>query len=260
VILVLGGTGDAKRIAQALIALDMPLIYSIAGLVRVPDINCEILVGGFSQHGGLAKVMQQRGVSLLIDATHPFAAQMSHSAAEVSRQLSVPCWRLVRQSWQLTQRHRLFSGWSELLNAITHQPRVLFTSGQLPERVQQAVLEQRFSASVLRTAVAPPYLPMTGLTTELAIGPFGLEQELALLQKHRIELLISKNSGGAPANKLIAAELLNIPVWLLQPPVLPPVSQHFNHWQSCVDAVVENSVNEKNFSGIKSGFNGYERG
>jgi hypothetical protein len=59
---------------------------------------------------------------------------------------------------------------------------------------------------------------------------------------------------------LIAAELLNIPVWLLQPPVLPPVNQHFNHWQLCVDAVIENSVNEKNFSGIKSGFNGYERG
>ncbi|CAH0993378.1 Precorrin-6A reductase [Sinobacterium norvegicum] len=241
-ILILGGTGDAKRIAEGLIAREIPVVYSIAGLVRVPKMACEVLVGGFSRRGGLALYMRQQGVSLVLDATHPFAQRMSDAAAVACDQMSVPCWRLGREPWQLNQPHRLFHDWQSLLSAVIDQPRVFFTSGQLPPVVQQAVLAQRFGRSVLRTAVAPSSIPMPGLTVEVAIGPFSVEQEMALMEKHHIELLVSKNSGGWPVSKLAAAEQLNIPVWLLQPPVLPLVTRQFNHWQDCVEAVAEEAL------------------
>ena len=93
-LLLLGGTGDALQIARQ---LGRQHVYSLAGLGRVPDgLACEVRVGGFGGSEGLARFIESEGIALVIDATHPYAAQMSVNAAVACREASVPCWALRR--------------------------------------------------------------------------------------------------------------------------------------------------------------------
>ncbi|MBS6362690.1 precorrin-6A/cobalt-precorrin-6A reductase, partial [Burkholderia sp.] len=97
-ILLLGGTGDALRIARALGPRD---VYSLAGLGKVPDdLACSVRVGGFGGAAGLAAYLREAGIGLVIDATHPYAAQISANAAAAAREAGVPCWALRRAPWQ----------------------------------------------------------------------------------------------------------------------------------------------------------------
>src|ERR1700761_3793062 len=89
-ILLLGGTGDALRIARTLKA---PHVYSLAGLGKVPDdLACTVRVGGFGGVDGLARYLADERIGLLIDATHPYAARISANAAAASRMANVPYW------------------------------------------------------------------------------------------------------------------------------------------------------------------------
>ncbi len=100
-ILILGGIAESNQLAQHLIDDEHSVIYSIVGLVRHPDLPCEIHVGGFSndnQDGvnGLAGYCQNQAISLLIDATHPFADEISANAVSAAAKVNIPCWRFSR--------------------------------------------------------------------------------------------------------------------------------------------------------------------
>ncbi|WP_033355611.1 precorrin-6A/cobalt-precorrin-6A reductase, partial [Burkholderia ubonensis] len=89
-ILLLGGTGDALKIARA---LGPRHVYSLAGLGKVPgDLACEVRVGGFGGAQGLAAYLREAGIGLVIDATHPYAARISANAAAAARDAGVPVW------------------------------------------------------------------------------------------------------------------------------------------------------------------------
>ena len=103
-ILLLGGTGDALRIARALPPsgeLDGPHVYSLAGLGKVPDdLACAVRVGGFGGAAGLARYLLDERIGLVVDATHPYAAQISANAAAASRSANRHYWALRRAGWQ----------------------------------------------------------------------------------------------------------------------------------------------------------------
>ena len=131
-VLVLGGTGDALRIARQ---LGPQHVYSLAGLGRVPEgLACAVRVGGFGGSDGLARFIESEGIALVIDATHPYAAQMSANAAAACKQARVPCWALRRAGWtpQAGDDWRGVDGWHALVDAIRPFRRVLFTSGREP--------------------------------------------------------------------------------------------------------------------------------
>ncbi|WP_286239421.1 precorrin-6A/cobalt-precorrin-6A reductase [Neptuniibacter halophilus] len=246
-ILLLGGTSDARKLVQALdqsgLLASHRLIYSVAGLVRIPELPCEVISGGFSKRGGLTAYLDAGQIDLLLDVTHPFACQMSTTALTSARARGIPCWRFHREPWQAGEgdRWRLFSDWQALLRATRDYRSILLTAGQLTQADIDWLAAQAQSNAqqqVLRTAAPPQAELHSAMQWLKAIGPFRLEQERALLQQYKTDLLISKNSGGAATQaKLSAARELGIEVFMLERPELPPADRLFHTIERCAAAV-----------------------
>ncbi len=241
-LLLLGGTADARRITKALIEMSeetgapLSIIYSIAGLVRMPDVPCEVISGGFTQFGGLETYVKTQKVDAILDVTHPFADTMSSHAVAVAKLCGIPCWRFHRPVWQqhTGDRWRLFDCWPSLIPMLADKHGVLLTAGQLTQTSMDQLIAQSLRVRggqrlVLRTAVPPKVeLPDTVQWIK-AIGPFKQANEHALLEQYGIDALVTKNSGGAATEaKLHAARELGIDVFMLQRPDLPPADKQFS--------------------------------
>jgi precorrin-6A/cobalt-precorrin-6A reductase len=225
-ILILGGIGEAVKLARRLAPVHA-VTYSVAGKGRSPDLPCRVRVGGFGGSEGLAAFLRENGIELLIDATHPYAAQISRNAALAARLIGIPLWAYRRPPWQPEPGDdwRLVANWAELQMELRGFRRPFFTLGLEPLRhVAEIPPEQRWLVRCL--AAESPAAPR--LTLLCATGPFSLEQELALLRDQRIDVLVVKNSGGGAVEaKLAAARQLHIPVVMLERPALPATDREF---------------------------------
>ncbi len=225
-LLILGGVGEALKLARALAPVHR-VIYSVAGKGRVPDLPCTVRVGGFGGAEGLAAFLREQDIDLLIDATHPYAAQISRNAALAARLTGISLWAYRRPAWQPTlgDDWRSVTDWAGIRAALREFQRPFFTIGLEPLRyIADIPPGQHWWVRCL--AAEPPASPR--LTLLCATGPFALEQELALLRDYQIDVLIAKNSGGGAVEaKLAAARRLHLPVILLERPALPRVDREF---------------------------------
>ena len=224
-ILLLGGVGDALAIARRLAPQD---IYSLAGLGKRPsDLPCQVRVGGYGGAEGLAAFMAAEGIDLLLDITHPYAAQISANAARAAELSGVPCWALRRPGWQAGggDDWREVAGWAALSAALEPFKRPLFTLGREPLAHLQAIpLHQHWTVRCLDDYPGTPRARVIG-----ARGPFNLADERALFAAGQFDVLISKNSGSSATEpKLQVARELGLPVLLLARPPLPPVDRQFS--------------------------------
>lgn len=223
-ILLLGGTTEALRLARR---LGPESIYSLAGLGRVPDdLPCQVRVGGFGGAEGLATFIREQGIELLLDLTHPYAAQISTNAARAAELSGVACWALRRAGWQAGEDDdwREVDDWAELVVALQNFQRPLFTLGREPlEHLHEIPLHQHWTVRCLTAQQAVPRAEIIG-----ARGPFALDEERALFARLGSDVLISKNSGSASTEpKLQVARELGLPVLLLRRPELPAVEREF---------------------------------
>ncbi|WEK31616.1 MAG: cobalt-precorrin-6A reductase [Candidatus Pseudomonas phytovorans] len=219
-ILLLGGVTEALAIARR---LGPQHVYSLAGIGRVPqDLQCQVRVGGFGGAEGLASYLREAGITLLIDATHPYAAQISRNAASAARNAGIPCWALRRRAWQAQTGDdwREVEDWAGLIEALKPFRRPLFTLGREPlQHLDEIPPEQFWTLRALEACPGNDRCEVIG-----ARGPFHIEEERALFQRRRIDVLISKNSGSvATEPKLEVARELGVPVLILKRPVLPQV-------------------------------------
>ena len=221
-VLVLGGTGEARRLATALVAEGVDVVSSLAGRLADPVLPAgEVRVGGFGGADGLAAWLVEHGVRAVVDATHPFAATMTASAAEAARATGVSLLRLQRPGW--TARPGDDWRWVDSLegaaSAVAGNDCVFLTTGR-----QGLGAFAGLAAHCLVRSVDPPEPPLPARTTVvLERGPFSLDDELALMREHAVEVVVTKDSGGAmTAAKLAAARELGIPVVLVRRPPLPP--------------------------------------
>ena len=223
-ILLLGGVTEALAIARR---LGPQHVYSLAGIGRVPqDLQCQVRVGGFGGAEGLARYLREAGISLLIDATHPYAAQISRNAASAARMAGIPCWALRRPAWQAQAGDdwREVEDWAGLIEALKPFRRPLFTLGREPlQHLDEIPAEQFWTLRALEACPGNARCEVIG-----ARGPFHIEDEQALFQRRKIDVLISKNSGSvATEPKLEVARELGVPVLILKRPVLPVVDRVF---------------------------------
>lgn len=223
-ILLLGGVGDALAIARRLGPQD---IYSLAGLGKQPsDLPCQLRVGGFGGAEGLAAFIAVHGIDLLLDITHPYAAQISANAARAAELAGIPCWALRRPGWQAGagDNWREVADWAELSAALAPFQRPFFTLGREPLEHLDSIPEDQFWT--LRSLDGHP--GNARATVIGARGPFHLEDERALFSTGQFDVLISKNSGStATEPKLQVARELGLPVLLLARPLLPVVDREF---------------------------------
>ncbi len=227
IILVLGGTSEAKSMALQLMGCRLPVIYSIAGKARIPELPCEIISGGFSKRGGLVKFIRHRSISAIADLTHPYAENISRVAAESARTAGILYWRYEREEWHPTEHDRwyLFSEWLDLVAALQHKRSVFFAVGQLVSTSASTLARYRQQGQyqLIRTAMGigldEQHLNEVHLTWVKAIGPFRKKDEIQLMEHHQTEVLVCKNSGGLSSfAKLEAARELGIPVYMLDRP------------------------------------------
>jgi precorrin-6A/cobalt-precorrin-6A reductase len=235
-ILLLGGVGDALTIARRLGPQD---IYSLAGLGKQPaDLPCQLRVGGFGGAEGLAAFIAVEGIDLLLDITHPYAAQISANAARAAELAEVPCWALRRPGWQAGAGDDWceVADWAELSAALAPFRRPFFTLGREPLEHLQSIPDGQFWT--LRSLDDHPGNDRARVIG--ARGPFNLEDEQALFAAGQFDVLISKNSGSSATEpKLQVARELGLPVLLLARPLLPSVEREFvsveGLWQGLQD-------------------------
>ena len=221
-ILLLGGVTEALAIART---LGPEHIYSLAGVGRVPtDLTCQVRVGGYGGFEGLAQFVRDEQISLILDATHPYAAQISHNAAQAARLCGVPCWALRRPAWQpqAADDWREVGDWAELIDALKPFKRPLFTLGREPlQHLDEIPPEQFWTLRALEVYPGNERCEVIG-----ARGPFLIEDERALFERQQIDVLISKNSGStATEPKLEVARERGVPVLVLRRPVLAQVDR-----------------------------------
>lgn len=224
-ILLLGGVGDALNIARR---LGPEAIYSLAGLGKQPsDLPCQLRVGGFGGAEGLAAFIRAAGIELLLDITHPYAAQISANAARAAGLAGIPCWALRRPGWQAGAGDdwREVADWAELSAALAAFQRPFFTLGREPLAHLDDIPRGQFWT--LRCLDGQPGNGRARVIG--ARGPFQLDEERALFAAGQFDVLISKNSGSSATEpKLQVARELGLPVLLLARPELPAVARQFD--------------------------------
>ncbi|TRC90586.1 cobalt-precorrin-6A reductase [Mesorhizobium sp. WSM4310] len=242
-ILILGGTTEARQLAGKL-AVRASVTLSLAGRTETPIAQgVPVRSGGFGGAEGLAAYLRETSTDLLIDATHPYAARISANAAQAARLTSVPILALLRPGWEPVEGDRwtLVDTTGDAVRALGPAPRRVFLA---LGRQEVAAFEAAPRHHYLIRSVDPvePQLAVPDATYLLARGPFGEAEERTLLEKHRIDVVVSKNSGGAATyGKIAAARSLGIEVIMVRRPDLPevPSAQTVDELAAMVDHFVE---------------------
>ncbi len=222
-ILILGGTAEARALADALVAHGVHVITSLAGRVANPRLpSGEVRQGGFGGPDGLAAWLRAEHIDALVDATHPFAARMTASAAEAAARTGVPLLVLRRPGWREGpgDRWERVPSQAEAAARLTPGSRVFLTTG----RRSLPVFTPRTDVWFLARSVDPPEPPVPpNVEVVLDRGPFTVENECALIRRHRLDTLVTKDSGGPMTTaKLTAARELGLRVLMVDRPALPP--------------------------------------
>jgi precorrin-6A/cobalt-precorrin-6A reductase len=223
-ILILGGTAQARRLAQRLAPRsDLAVTLSLAGRTGSPAAQgVPVRIGGFGGVQGLADYLSRERIEALIDATHPYAARISANAARAAELAEVPLLALYRAAWIAAAGDR----WTEAadmedaVRALGSAPRRVFVALGRNELRPLAGAPQHHYLVRSIDPVDPP-LPLPHADYINARGPFDEADERALLIERRIEVILAKNSGGSASyGKIAAARALGVAVILLRRPAL----------------------------------------
>jgi precorrin-6A/cobalt-precorrin-6A reductase len=224
-VVILGGTSEGRQLAEQLAGdVGFAVVLSFAGRTRsLQPPRAPYRVGGFGGVPGLIEYLQAERCAALVDATHPFAAQMSLHAALAAQATGTPLLRLECPPWQPVAGDRWCNvpDMAAAAAALGEQPRRVFSSvGRLEVEAFHAAPQHDYLLRAVDDFESG--LPHARVLAQR--GPFELDDERALLASERIDILVSKNAG-TPATyaKLAAARELGLPVVMVARPVLPVV-------------------------------------
>jgi precorrin-6A/cobalt-precorrin-6A reductase len=222
--LILGGTAEARRLAELLYGTPgLRLTSSLAGRVataRLPP--GEVRVGGFGGAGGLTAWLREHAVDALVDATHPFAGTIGFHAEQAAAAARIPLLALRRPGWVPVEGDRWHEAGS-LEEAARLLPglgrRVFLTTGRMGLAAFADLADLWF---LVRSVDAPGLPRPPRMEVLLDRGPFALDGEREVLRRHRIDVVVTKDSGGAAtAPKLAAAREAGVPVVVVRRPAIP---------------------------------------
>lgn len=224
-ILILGGTGDAARLAAGINAdPKFAVTTSLAGRTENPKkLAGKVRVGGFGGIVGLVDYLRESRIDVLVDASHPFAAQIRRHAMAAAAKAKIPLLRLERAAWARMRGDR----WHEvddLGEAAKLSPKLGHRAFLTVGRTELTSFSDVTGVHFLVRLVDPPAspLPLADFEIMLERGPFDETEELQLMRMRHVDLVIAKNSGGdATYGKIAAARELKIPVILQRRPALP---------------------------------------
>jgi precorrin-6A/cobalt-precorrin-6A reductase len=227
-LLILGGTGEASALARAALARfgdALSVTTSLAGRTERPGpLPGRVRIGGFGGASGLAAYLVEHAVDRLIDATHPFAARISAAARLACEEAGVPRLLLLRPPW----RRQPLDRWIEVDDMAAAAETVARFARRAFLTVGAGEVGCFAPATGLRFLVRlldPPrrVLPLRFYEVVVGRGPFTLAEERHLFERHAIDALVCKASGGAATEaKIAAARELSIPVVMVRRPAAEP--------------------------------------
>ncbi|SEP55482.1 cobalt-precorrin-6A reductase [Thalassovita taeanensis] len=226
-LLLLAGTGEARRIAARLAQTGYPVIASLAGATRDPEaLPVETRIGGFGGDEPFRDWLGHAGIAAILDATHPFASRISQRAARIAREQRLPYCLLLRPEWrpEAGDRWVFLEQESEAVDHIPAGARVFLATG----RQTLAQFANLSACDLTLRQIDPPEQAFPFANGRFLVGrpPFSVEDEMALFTKLKIDWLVVKNAGGeAPRSKLIAARRLGLPVAVINRPIQPDAPQ-----------------------------------
>jgi precorrin-6A/cobalt-precorrin-6A reductase len=226
-LLILGGTRDAAVLAQEAVTrwgYSTDVISSLAGRTSTPvEIVGAVRTGGFGGVDAMAAYLEAEHVTAVIDATHPFAAQISANAAAACDQTGTPRVLLKRPMWE-RQHGDLWHMVADaaqaagMLDRFGH--RAFLTTGRTGLDCFAGCTGAWFLVRLVELPIGP--LPLADYHVIADRGPFTVDGEKALLERHEIDVIVCKASGGEMTRaKLDAARILGLPVVMIARPPLP---------------------------------------
>ena len=223
-LLILGGTTEASRLAAALAPTGVKVRLSFAGRTEKPrDQPVPTRSGGFGGAEGLAAYIRDNGITHLIDATHPFAAQISANAAQAAAECGAPLIALTRAPWKScgADAWRRVADVDGAVAALEGEARrVLLAIGRLHLDAFAGQPQHHYILRLVDPPAAPPPLPSHEII--VARGPFSVVGDAKLLTDRKIDLVVAKNAGGTgAAAKIVAARSLGVPVVMIDRPAMP---------------------------------------
>lgn len=221
-LLILGGTAEARALADAAISFRLKIITSYAGLTSTPVLPSGLVRrGGFGGCAGLQAYLVAAEIDMIIDATHPYATQISINVDHAAMACKIPLLVLQRPPWQCGDG----AFWCEVDSAAA-AARMIKPNRRLFVALGGRDLDpfkQRSDLWLLLRRIEPASTMPTPHNGDVIIGhPGSCADEIALLQHYRINTLIARNSGGdAARGKLDAAGKLGLEIFIMRRPVQP---------------------------------------
>ena len=228
-LLLLAGTGEARRIAIRLAEMGIPAMASLAGTTQKPkELALVTRHGGFGGDAGFERFLHDAGISVVLDATHPFAHRITERTARLCCENSIPYAQVLRPPWvaQPGDDWYFIDHEHEAAGLISTGSTVFLGTG--PQGL--AGFANLRGCQVICRHIDPPKnpFPFPGGRFEIGRPPFSVMEEKALFQKLGVDWLVVKNSGGAASrSKLDAARLLGIKVALINRPPQPAKTTKF---------------------------------
>lgn len=224
-ILVLGGSNEGFALAKTLQGhKNYTITSSLAGRTSLPKKPVgPYRIGGFGGSEGLKHYINTNKIDAIIDATHPFAQNITKNAAKAAGDTKCPLLHIWRPQWKRAAK----DNWIEVptmqaaAERLTkHHAPIFLTIG----RLELAAFLPRTDLAFITRAIEPNQNEQWPKNFHFiyAKGPFDYNQELALIKKYNIKAIVTKNSGGPGAfAKIEVARTLNLPVIMINRPPKP---------------------------------------
>lgn len=233
-VLIFGGTTEARELAARLASAGHHVVTSLAGVTSAPRLPAgEVRTGGFGGVAGLADYLAAEKFDWLVDATHPFATQISAHAHAAAAQTGVALVRLERPPWRPEADDRWISvpDIASAVRALPEEATAFVTIG----RKEILAIAGRADIRVVARMIEAPAKPLPGnWRLVLARPPFSVDEEMALMRAEGASVLVTKNAGGDGTAKLEAARILRLPVVMIERPPKPEART-----AASVDEIVE---------------------
>lgn len=223
-LLLLAGTGEARALARWLAARGVPAVASLAGATRAPGgLDLPLRMGGFGGEAGFRSYLAAAGITAVLDVTHPFAFRISARTARVCQEISMPYRQFLRPEWQPAEGDLWHHAASEAAVAplVPKGATVFLATG--PARLDRFAALAHAGRLICRRIDAPE-APFPFSNGRFLVGrpPFTEKEEIRLFKQLRVDLLVTKNAGGAGGwPKLAAARVLRLPVVMIARPPQP---------------------------------------
>ena len=222
-LLLLAGTGEARDIARALSERQVPVIASLAGVTRAPRaLGVPTRLGGFGGDAGFRSYLRENAITAVLDATHPFAHQVSLRSARLCAEENIPYCQLLRPAWAPSPE----DDWTILHDEAEAAEHIAPGSTAFLATGRQTL--HRFAnldrCRLICRQIDAPDGPFPFANGAFLVGrpPFSEEDEFTLFQRLGVDWLVAKNAGGTvPFTKFLAARRLGIRVAMIARPPQP---------------------------------------